>query len=104
MLLQIGYIICLADAASKANIIHRFLIKNKRIICSILAAKLYKMAHEFDIKAVIKAILKKILRFAFLPNPSNNNNQLFINIRSFIQNCLDKSFLVLIFYEKYQTL
>ena len=58
---QIGYVICLADAISKANIIHWSSIKCKRIIRSVLVAKLYGMAYEFDIRAVIKATLGKIL-------------------------------------------
>ena len=37
------------------------LINCKRVTRSVLAAKLYGMAHGFDIEAVIKAILGKIL-------------------------------------------
>ena len=58
---QIGYDIYLANATNKANIIHWSLIKYKSIICSVLVAKLYRMAHRFDIKAVIKTTLGKIL-------------------------------------------
>ena len=58
---QIGYVICFLDAASKANIIHWSLIKYKQVTCSVLAAELYGMAHAFDIGAVIKATLRKML-------------------------------------------
>ncbi len=61
MSLQIGYVICLADATSKANIIHWSSIKCKRVTHSVLAAELYRMAYGFDIRAVIKATLGKIL-------------------------------------------
>ena len=64
MSLQIGYVICLADARNKANIIHWSLVKYKQVTRTVLVAELYGMVHEFDIRAVIKATLEKILGFA----------------------------------------
>lgn len=55
---------CLADITIKANIIHWSLIEYKKVICSILAAKLYKMTYGFDIGAIIKVTLGKILKLA----------------------------------------
>jgi hypothetical protein len=52
--LQIGYILVLADIINKANIMHWSLIKYKRITRSVLAFKLYIMAHRFNIGAAIK--------------------------------------------------
>ena len=51
----------LADSINKANIVHWSLIKCKRVTKSILALELYAMAHRFDIGAVLKFIIKKLL-------------------------------------------
>ena len=59
---QIGFVICLADSTSKANIIHWSSVKCKRVTGSVLAAELYGMAHGFDLGAVIKATLTKLLQ------------------------------------------
>lgn len=58
---RISYVICLADTINKANIIHYSSIKCKQVTRNVLAAELYGMAHRFDIGAVIKATLRKIL-------------------------------------------
>lgn len=52
----------MVNATNKANIIYWFLIKYKRVIRSVLATKLYRIAYEFDIKVVIKITLRKIFR------------------------------------------
>jgi hypothetical protein len=56
---QIDYVICLTDDV-KANIIHWFFTKCKRVIRSVLAAKLYAMTNEFDADSVIKSIIQRI--------------------------------------------
>lgn len=59
---QIGYVIALADATSKANIIHWSSIKCKRVTRSVLASELYAMTHGFDIAAALKSTLDQALR------------------------------------------
>jgi hypothetical protein len=61
LLSQIGYILVLADAINKANIIHWSSTKCKRVTRSVLALELYRMAHGFDIGAAIKSTVDKIL-------------------------------------------
>ena len=60
--LQIGYVLVLADASNKANIVHWSSIKCKRVTRSVLASELYGMAHGFDIGAAIKSTLDKVLQ------------------------------------------
>ena len=59
--MQIGYVIILADITKKSNIIHWSLIKCKRVTKNVLAFKLYKIAHGFDIAVAIKSIVDKVL-------------------------------------------
>ena len=61
---QISYVIYLANATNKANIIHWSSIKCKRLTRIVLVAELYAIAHGFDIGAVIKATLGKIRKSA----------------------------------------
>lgn len=49
---------------NKANIIYLSLIKCQKVIHSILIAKLYKIVNGFDIKAIIKTIMRMILGLA----------------------------------------
>jgi hypothetical protein len=57
---SMNYVICLINNLNKANIIHWFFTKCKRVIQSVLAAKLYAMTHEFD-RNSIKSIIERIL-------------------------------------------
>ena len=61
LLLQIGFVIILTDWNQSANILHWSLIKCKRVTRSVLASKLYALAYGFDIGAVIKLIIQRIL-------------------------------------------
>ena len=61
LLSQIGFVIALADLTNKANIIHWSSIKCKRVTRSVLALELYAMAHRFNIRAILKSIIKKLL-------------------------------------------
>jgi hypothetical protein len=58
---QIYYVICLIDDQNKANIIHWFSTKCKRMIRSVLTIELYAMTQKFDADSVIKSIIQRIL-------------------------------------------
>ncbi len=63
---QIDYVICLTNS-KHVNIVHWSSIKCKRVTRSVLAAKLYALAHDFDLDAALKATLFTILdRFVSL--------------------------------------
>jgi len=66
LLSQIGYILVLADIINKANIIYWLLTKCKRVTRSVLALELYRIAYRFNIGAVIKLIVNKILNINLL--------------------------------------
>jgi hypothetical protein len=59
---QIGYILVLADVKGRVNILHWSLVKCKRVTRSVLASKLYLIAHRFDIGASVKSTIKKALK------------------------------------------
>lgn len=59
---QVGYVIVLADATGKANIIHWSSTKCKRITRSVLASELYAMAYGFDIATALKGTIDQILQ------------------------------------------
>ena len=61
LLSQIGFIIILTDHNQDINILHWSLIKCKRVTRNVLAFKLYALAYGFNIAAVIKLIIQKIL-------------------------------------------
>ena len=54
------------DAINKVNIIHWLSTKCKRVMRSVLALELYGMAYRFDIRAVIKLTVNKILNINLL--------------------------------------
>ena len=58
---QIGYILILANAIIKANIVYWSSVKCKRVTQSVLAFELYGIAYSFNIGATIKSIIDKIL-------------------------------------------
>jgi hypothetical protein len=58
--LHIEYVICLANAINKANVIHWSSFKCKRVTRFVLIAKFYVMTHEFDLDVVLKAIMSKM--------------------------------------------
>jgi hypothetical protein len=58
---QLAYVICLIDNLNKANIIHWFFTKCKRVIRNVLTTELYAMTHEFDSDSIIKSIIERIL-------------------------------------------
>jgi hypothetical protein len=58
---QIGYVLVLADANRRANILHWSSTKCKRVTRSVLASELYGMAHGFDISASAKSTIDRAL-------------------------------------------
>ena len=59
---QISYVIILANATKKANIVYWSLIKCKRVTKNVLAFKLYRIAYSFNIAIAIKSIVDKVLQ------------------------------------------
>jgi hypothetical protein len=51
---------------NKVNIIYQLLIKCKRVIRSVFVLELYRIAYRFNIGAVIKSIVNKILNINLL--------------------------------------
>jgi hypothetical protein len=60
---QIDYVICLTNDVH-INLIHWSSIKCKRVIKSVLAAKLYAMINDFDVEAIIKSIIERMLHIS----------------------------------------
>ncbi len=59
---QIGFVITLVDSSNKANIIHWLSIKCKKVTKSVLASELYAMVHRFDVGALLKSTIGRILK------------------------------------------
>jgi hypothetical protein len=51
----------MADAKGQANILHWSSTKCKRVTRSVLASELYAMAYGFDIGALVKSTINKVL-------------------------------------------
>ena len=82
---QIGYVIVLANATKKANIVYWSLIKCKRVTRSVLASKLYRIAYGFNIAVAIKSIVDKVLQINLLLVLYTNSKSLynyFIRLRT----------------------
>jgi hypothetical protein len=58
---QIGYVLVLADGTGRANIIYWSSTKCKRVTRSVLASELYGMAHGFNMGALVKSIIDRVL-------------------------------------------
>lgn len=59
---QIGYVMVLADASDKANILHWSSTKCKRVTRSVLAAELYAMSAGFDMASCLKSTIEAVLK------------------------------------------
>lgn len=83
---QIEYVIYLANWFNKANIIYYSFTKCKQVTRSVLALKLYAMAHGFNVGLIIKSSLKKIMSLSTfvsifsLDNLSTSTSNLSISI------------------------
>ncbi|KAI0996165.1 hypothetical protein K3495_g12015 [Podosphaera aphanis] len=60
---QIGYVIVIADAKNRANILHWQSVKFRRVTRSVLASELYAMSLGFDVAATIRSSLNQILSY-----------------------------------------
>jgi hypothetical protein len=78
---QIDFVMCLADG-NYTNLIHWSSIKCKKVTRSVLTVELYVMTHDFDIDAVVKITLTKMLN-------KNISLMLFTKCRS-MYDCLMK--------------
>ena len=67
LLSQISFVIVLMDHNQDTNILYWSLIKCKWVTRSILAFELYALAYGFDIAAVIRSTIQKILQLEQLP-------------------------------------
>ncbi len=61
---QIGYVICLTNNDVNVNLIHWSSTKCKRVTRSVLAAELYAMTNGFDVEAVIKSTIERMLHIS----------------------------------------
>jgi hypothetical protein len=60
---QIDYVVCLTNDVH-ANLIHWSSIKCKRITRSVLAVELYTMINDFDVEAIVKSTIDRMLHIS----------------------------------------
>jgi hypothetical protein len=58
---QIDYVMCLTNDDVNVNLIHWSSIKCKHVIKSVLTIELYVMINDFDVEAIIKSIIERML-------------------------------------------
>ena len=61
LLLQIRYVLVMADTNRRANILYWSSTKYKRVTRSVLAFELYGIAHGFNIGAFVKSTIDRVL-------------------------------------------
>jgi hypothetical protein len=63
---QIGYVLVLVDGTGYTNIIYWSFTKCKRVTRSVLASELYSMAYGFNMGALVKSIIDRVLEMELL--------------------------------------
>lgn len=58
---QMGLVVTIADKSKKANIVHYSSVKAERVACSVLAAKLFALAHAFDLAVTLRETINDML-------------------------------------------
>jgi ribonuclease HI len=88
---QLGAMIVLADEDGRANILHWFSHKSKRVTRSVAAAELYGLVHGLDIAFVLKHTLGSILKRQIELCAYTDSRILFNSVTGFhptAENCL----------------
>lgn len=74
---QLGFVICLADGKSNANIGHYSSFKSKRVSRSVLAAEVFALVHAFDSVSSIREYISLMFDRIILLSVYNNSKSLF---------------------------